>query len=51
MPRILIIDDEPDLRLALTATLEDHGYEVVVRKRWLRSAGSRREICTGCDHP
>jgi CheY-like chemotaxis protein len=29
MPRILIIDDEPDLRLALTATLEDHGYEVV----------------------
>jgi len=29
MPRILIIDDEPDLRLALTATLEDHGYDVV----------------------
>jgi CheY-like chemotaxis protein len=29
MPRILIIDDEPDLRLALTATLEDHGYEGV----------------------
>ncbi|MDP6823762.1 MAG: response regulator [Dehalococcoidia bacterium] len=28
MPRILIIDDEPDLRLALGATLEDHGYEV-----------------------
>ena len=29
MPRILIIDDEPDLRLALTATLEDNGYDVV----------------------
>ncbi len=29
MPKILIIDDEPDLRLALTATLEDNGYEVV----------------------
>ncbi len=28
MPKILIIDDEPDLRLALSATLEDHGYEV-----------------------
>jgi|APSaa5957512493_1039668.scaffolds.fasta_scaffold93247_1 CheY-like chemotaxis protein len=29
MPKILIIDDEPDLRLALAATLEDHGYDVV----------------------
>lgn len=29
MPKILIIDDEPDLRMALTITLEDHGYEVV----------------------
>jgi len=28
MPKILIIDDEPDLRLALSATLEDHGFDV-----------------------
>lgn len=29
MPKILVIDDEPDLRLALSITLDDYGYEVV----------------------
>lgn len=29
MLKILVIDDEPDVRLALAITLEDHGYEVV----------------------
>jgi CheY-like chemotaxis protein len=34
MPRILIIDDEPDLRLALSATLEDHGFDVEEGSNW-----------------
>lgn len=29
MFKILVIDDEPDIRLALSITLEDNGYEVV----------------------
>ncbi|MDA1257573.1 MAG: response regulator [Chloroflexi bacterium] len=29
MPRILVIDDEPDLRLALSITFEDYGYDAI----------------------
>lgn len=29
MFKILVVDDEPDIRLALTISLEDNGYEVI----------------------
>ena len=34
MPRILIIDDEQDLRLILREALEYVGYEVVEAGEW-----------------
>jgi CheY-like chemotaxis protein len=34
-PKILIVDDDPDVIFAMTAFLEDHGYEVIAARSGL----------------
>lgn len=43
MPRILMLDDDRDLLLVTSASLRQHGFEVVTYSTWARAAEAIRK--------